>query len=229
MQNKDMSHFILRFKLTPPWTKDGMRPYFVILSAANYAEDIRDVKPPVDFPPSFFFLYFLLAIVALAAVIGLFYFLKTRFKKPRPMITPPPKPPHETAYERLQELKEQNLPSQGRFKEYYTILADIIRRYIEDRFGIRAPEMTTQEFLDSLRASEELTPEHKNLLKGFLNSCDMVKFAKYGPTFPETEESFQHASKFIDETKIMADLNCEPVSTSAHNESRATEGERRTI
>ena len=217
-----MSHFIPRFKLTPPGTKDGMCPYFAILPSTNYAEDIRDAKPPVDFPPSFFFIYFLLAVIALAALMGLVYFLKTRFKKSGTAVTPPPRPPHETAYERLQALKEQNLPSQGRFKEYYTILSDVIRRYIEDRFGIRAQEMTTQEFLDSLRTSEGLTPEHKNLLKGFLNSCDMVKFARYGPTLQETEEGFQHASKFIDETKIMTDLSCEPVSMSAHNTSRTT-------
>ena len=61
--------------------------------------------------------------------------------------------------------------------------------------------MTTQEFLGYLRNSRHLNSEHNDLLKEFLNSCDMVKFAKYGPSLKETEMSFDMAKKLINALK----------------------------
>ena len=66
---------------------------------------------------------------------------------------------------------------------------------------MKAPEMTTEEFLFSLKNSGGLSITHKNLLKEFLNLCDAVKFAKYGPTEKEISQSFDIAKAFIDETK----------------------------
>ena len=163
-------------------------------------DDIRDIKPPVDLPADFLFTTFW-EILFLAGIFILIRFFLRRLKQPRKKIVPA-KSPWEVALERLNSLRKQNLPQQGQVKEYYTQLSDIVRRYIEDRFRIRAPEMTTQEFLEYLKNSEDLTPEHKGFLKDFLNSCDMVKFAKYGPSLAETEESFRFALKLIEETKI---------------------------
>ena len=110
------------------------------------------------------------------------------------------KPSWVIADERLEELKNLNLPSSGKNKEYYTLLSDIVRRFIEARFSLRAPEMTTQEFLGYI-SSRHLNSEHNELLQGFLNSCDMVKFAKYGPSLKETATSFDMAKKLINALK----------------------------
>ena len=68
-------------------------------------------------------------------------------------------------------------------------------------FRLKAPEMPSEEFLNSLRDSTALTMAHKELLRGFMNACDLVKFAKYKPTGEETENVYVTAKNFIDETK----------------------------
>ncbi len=173
----------------------------LINSSMAYAQDdIRDIKPPVDLPPDYFLLYFILAVLLLGGIFVLVRVFLPRLKQPKRKSIPL-KSPWDVACERLKALQKQNLPQQGQIKEYYTQLSDIVRQYIEDRFRIRAPEMTTPEFLLYLRDSQALTTEHKGFLKDFLNSCDMVKFAKYGPSLQETDESFRLAVKLVDETK----------------------------
>lgn len=165
-----------------------------------WAEDLRDVKGPVAFPPNFW-----LFVLPLALVAGLLSYLLVRFliRRIRQRRSQPPrrKSAHEIAYERLQALKEQDLPSKGLIKEYFFQLSNIIRHYIEGRFGLKAPEMTTPEFLWSLKTTTELDPEHKGTLDEFLNFCDAVKFAKYGPTADEIEQGYSLVRKFVDETR----------------------------
>ncbi|MFC1480537.1 hypothetical protein ACFL5Y_03735 [Candidatus Omnitrophota bacterium] len=95
-----------------------------------------------------------------------------------------------------------DLPGQGRIKEYYVRLSDIVRHYLEDRFSFRAPEMTTEEFMERVKNSSEMLKKHKELLGDFLSHCDMVKFAKYGPTSLEMLDSFQSAERLVDQTRI---------------------------
>lgn len=164
------------------------------------AFDIRDIKPPVYFPGEYLFLMVIGIVIVLAGLVFLVIFLRKRLKKTKaPNLTP--KPAQQRALEALQALKAQDLPGQGRTKEYYFQLSDITRHYIENRFSIRAPEMTTEEFLFSLRDSSTLSAAQKNLLKEFLSLCDIVKFAKYGPSQKEIDESFNAAVKLVDETK----------------------------
>ena len=160
--------------------------------------DIRDIAPPVDFPSNNYPFYLLLIVLGSALLVSLINFFLKRFKKLKPQGI---KPAWVIADERLEALRNLNLPSNGKIKEYYTLLADIIRRFMEVRFSVRVPEMTTQEFLGYLRDSRHLNLEHNELLKEFLNSCDMVKFAKYGPSLKETETSFDMAKKLINALK----------------------------
>jgi hypothetical protein len=60
--------------------------------------------------------------------------------------------------------------------------------------------MTTEEFYQHLRRSSDLHPEQKESLKRFLESCDMVKFAKYVPDPSESKGSFDLAGAFVEET-----------------------------
>jgi hypothetical protein len=76
-----------------------------------------------------------------------------------------------------------------------------VRRYIEEVFQLKASEMTTEEFLSSAKDSSRLPPEHKALLKEFLEACDLVKFAKHTPRDAEVEQIFLNAKYFIEETK----------------------------
>ena len=90
----------------------------------------------------------------------------------------------------------------GLFKEFFTGVADITRHYMENRFNIRAPHMSTEEFLYYLGITGHLNETQKAALKDFLNSCDMVKFAKYAPTTNEALINFDLAKRLVDDTRV---------------------------
>jgi len=113
--------------------------------------------------------------------------------------------PHEVAYELLERLLKEDLISKGLVKEYYYRITNILRHYIEDRFGLLAPERTTDEFLIEMAHTNKLDDTHKELVREFLERCDMVKYAKYGPSVLEIKETYDAAKHFIEETKECAE------------------------
>ena len=99
-------------------------------------------------------------------------------------------PAHVLALEELAKLAAGQLVEAGRFHEFYFRLSDIVRRYLEGRFGIMAPEQTTEEFLREAGRNPVLSEVHKELLAGFLRAADMVKFARLQPSIGESEAAF---------------------------------------
>ena len=108
--------------------------------------------------------------------------------------------PHEWAFDQLRLLIDEKLVEQERVHEFYFRLSDVVRVYIELRFGLMAPERTTEEFLVEVHRSGALRADHKTLLGDFLQSCDRVKFARYEPTKSEIERAFDSAREFIEQT-----------------------------
>jgi hypothetical protein len=169
-----------------------------LLDKAGPNTMLRDIKGPVSLPWGIK-KYLVLVVLFLLTVLGILaaYFLKKN-KGEQVILN---KPAHKVAYEQLEALKAKNYIALNKIKEYYTEISDIIRHYLENRFKLRAPEMTTEEFLISARDSSGLISEHKNLLREFLLCCDLVKFAKYAPTPDEVNSIFDSAKHFIDQTK----------------------------
>jgi hypothetical protein len=163
--------------------------------------DIKDVKPPVNLPDLWWLLWLLLILIAIAACI---YFFLRRKKILQEFIKPqvPELPAWEKAYQQLEVLRRENLLDKGLFKEFLTRVADIARHYMENRFNIRAPHMTTEEFLYYLGITGHLNDTQKAALKEFLSSCDMVKFAKYAPTTTEALKNFDLAKRLVDDTRV---------------------------
>ncbi|MCD6115691.1 hypothetical protein J7K93_01640 [bacterium] len=168
--------------------------------------DIRDIKGPVEIYLTFWekirpFVFGIGLILFLAA--GYFmYRLKKEGKSLLPERKEPPRPPHEIALERLDELKESNLVADAKIKEFHIRLSDIIRRYISGRYYVPAPEMTTSEISNSFR-SGEIPSEQYDMLMSLLFQCDMVKFAKVIPVDSECIGALDTAYKFVNETKIV--------------------------
>jgi len=168
---------------------------------ANMMNDIRDVKPPVNLPDLGWLVLCLLVLIAVAA--GIYFLL--RYKKSlqvplKPQV--PELPSWEKAYQQLEALRRENLLDKGLFKEFFTRVADIVRHYMENRFNIHAPRMTTEEFLYYLGITGHLNEPQKIVLKEFLNSCDMVKFAKYASTTVEALKNFDLAKRLVDDTRV---------------------------
>jgi hypothetical protein len=164
-----------------------------VLPKDGKVTDIKEIKGPIYFSS---INYLLITVVAL--IIFVCVLIEVKYRRRKRIL--PPRPPYDVALEELGEARDL-LASSGDVKEYYQKVSDSIRKYIEDVFRLHAPEMTTVEFLNSLKESEGLAASHKDLLRDFLEACDMVKFAKYAPSRTETEDVFVTAKNFIEETK----------------------------
>ncbi len=166
------------------------------------ASDVRGIKPPVPLDKRYFKLYIIIAIVfgvLIVTAIVLHYVYHGKERKTESI--PVPLPAHQIAYNDLESLRAADLISKGQIKEYYYRLSNIVRYYIESRFKLMAPERTTEEFLIEMTVTGKLSGAHKELVGNFLEHCDMVKFAAYGPDSLEIEGSFNSAKKLVDETR----------------------------
>ena len=173
-----------------------------VLAGDEQDTDYRDIKGAVEIPVAGTALRYWLIIAAcmlIASAVVLLVFALARRRRRRTeaerLI-----PPHVRALAQLEALAGERLIEQGRFHEFYYRLSDIVRQYIEGRFGIMAPERTTEEFLREARYSEVLGEDWKDLLAGFLRAADMVKFARHEPTADESEAAFAAARGFIEQT-----------------------------
>ena len=109
-------------------------------------------------------------------------------------------PPYDLAVMRLNELQAKKLPQSGRDKEYYTELTDILRQYLEGRFGINAMEMSSTQIIYTMRHNAETKPGSE-LMKQVLEIADFVKFAKVRPLPDDNVKSFNSALKFVEDSK----------------------------
>ena len=169
-----------------------------LLEKEPNAADIRDIKAPepipVDWRP-----YWLLGGGLLAVVLIAFVLYRTLNRPTRSAAAAPPRPPHVIATAELDRLRARRLIEQGAFKEYYSELSDVVRRYLEGRFKLRAPEMTTEEFLVAAARDGRLAPAHRRLLDEFMTESDLVKFARHLPTIADSERAWTAARRFVDE------------------------------
>jgi hypothetical protein len=152
----------------------------------------------VEIPSPLDWLWWLLAAFA-AAALAWYLWRKFRLRKPAAK-TVAVIPPHRKAKDRLRGAA-QLMSDPYRF---CSLVSDVLRGYVEERFDLRAPERTTEEFMEELRSSPKLHGDHKSLLEDFLSRCDLVKFARFEPTLPELEALLGSALRFVDETSPAA-------------------------
>jgi hypothetical protein len=140
----------------------------------------------------------LAGFVAIAALIT---FIVLRFSKKKEQVIieiPKPKiPPHIIAIERLEKLKEKQLWQEGKTKAYYIELTEVLRWFIEQRFGVYALEQTTDEIMTSLRRLPNIKEEDKESVYRLLFLADLVKFAKEKPVGSENEQYFEMTKSFV--------------------------------
>ncbi|MDD4816970.1 MAG: hypothetical protein PHI85_03255 [Victivallaceae bacterium] len=80
-------------------------------------------------------------------------------------------------------------------------LSDILRRYIERRFSLPSTTTTTPEFMVELRRTAlPLTAAQRSGLAAFLETADMVKFAKREPDETTLDGAISQAEQFVRET-----------------------------
>ena len=105
--------------------------------------------------------------------------------------------PTEVAIRKLDKLAALDLPGQGEHERFYVALTSIVRQFVEDRYGVEAPEETTEEFLREIAEKDTFGDRTEKMLKEFLVSADLVKFAKALPTREECDGAMRSARGFV--------------------------------
>lgn len=176
---------------------------------------IKDFKPVAEAPfklldwvPDFISDYWWAWLAGLLLLaFGIYAYFKW-YKKGINPLKPVKKrlPPYEEAMQALSNLMSRNLWQNGQEKEYYTTLTDILRVYIDRRFGINAVEMTSTQIMDKIRQNEDAHIA-KEQLNNVLEIADFVKFANMHTLADDNEIAFQRAVNFVEQTKPLPQPN----------------------
>ncbi len=199
----------------PPFTVidalDTLQSNALVLKVVTFPEidpengfyDIKTVLKP-DFVFSDYYIYVWIVLLSLFLFCMSMYIIQKR-KKKEPVFgfikNKPKLPPHVEAISKLDKIKQEKLWQQGRNKEYYTQITEVLRIYLMDRFGIYALEMTSDEILEEIQRLQEVHSTSETL-KQILELADLVKFAKYTPLPNDNEMTLLNAYLFINQTKI---------------------------
>lgn len=167
--------------------------------------DIRDISPPLSLGPDRVFQLTPLGLALIFAALAAGIYLVLQKNKKGGIVAPVVLPPDQVALQELAELERDNLLDRGEVLVFHERISGILRRYIENRFGLKAPERTTEEFLTELSRSRStagaLLGSHKAVLADFLSQCDLVKFARYEPDRAASEKTVDICREFVEKTK----------------------------
>ena len=171
-----------RYRLAPFAVQSGNGSFatspvlFDSPAAREAATGEIEVDPTRDLPPFSWKLVGICAaaLAGLLLVLALLYFI---FRKIRLAVRVHRMSPLERALYELDKLLKKGLPGRGFYKDFYVELTMVVRRYIERRYGVRAPNLTTDEFLRAAGADPAFPQTSVAELKAFLESADLVKFA----------------------------------------------------
>jgi hypothetical protein len=171
-----------------------------LLTNANDSTDIRPLKGPYEFKRSYLAYYIWGGIALVVLAIALYLWRRWRRKK---TIEEPVdlRPAWEIAFEKLAVLREKKLVEEGKHKEFYLELTEIIREYLGRMYDLTALDMTTTEFLELL--SELTLPDglYDRTAK-FLHHADLVKFAKYVPDAVRSQQEYQVAHEIVETVRV---------------------------
>jgi hypothetical protein len=117
---------------------------------------------------------------------------------------------YDEAVSALRALESRGAPDAESADAWFVELSAIARRYLEQRYEIRAPELTTEEFLQVATSRPELSEQHRGLLSSFLERCDRVKFAGYRPDAEESLATLAAARGFVEDTRLQLAERGEP-------------------
>jgi hypothetical protein len=175
-------------------------------SATSAADSLRDIRPPIDIPNGWEWVWWTLAVLVPVALAYLMWRYWQKRKEQLAFV--PPVPAHVRARQKLEEA----LALLAQPKPFCTMVSDTVRFYLEERFNFHAPERTTEEFLYELQNTNLLLPDQKTSLGEFLTGCDLVKFARYEPGEPELRDLHASAMRLVDETEpvVLPENQMEP-------------------
>ncbi len=188
-----------------------IEPQPALKSTDSIAPDVPPLGPYynssieklTDKIPDFLWRYWWIIFIGILILAALtVYIIKHRgkvgtqfFKRTKPEL-----PPYERALRNLKILRDAGLWENGQEKEYFSRLTEILREYLQGRFGINAMEMTSSEIVKAVSDIHEAR-KSRQYMDRVMEIADFVKFAKMRPLPDDNISAFENALKFIEETK----------------------------
>jgi hypothetical protein len=197
------------------------QPLFTLYKIKDINEDLYNT--PFNFAEFWFYFkkylkeyWWIFVLVVIASVLFLYFLLfYKKDKKPIFFKVKPKLPAHIIALGKLEKIRKEKIWSRGMVKEYHSELTDVIREYIENRFGVFAVEMTTSEILSSFDQSSFIDNSDYMKLQRILELADAVKFAKYQALQNENDLSIRYSVEFVESTKEIIEENSDIKQTEA--------------
>ena len=189
-----------------------------IMPVDTAQKTIYDIKQPMKTPlvVEEFGGYVVWGVVALLALVSAIYLIVNRTRKAKAEEVEESRPkeaPHIVAIRKLEMLSTQKLWQNGQYKSYYTRLTDILRDYLDGRYGVGAMEMTSDEIIAAIKGLE-ITKKQVATLGELLKEADLVKFAKHTPDAESNEAAYYTVYYFVEETKEVAEQTKAEVANS---------------
>ncbi len=173
--------------------------------------DIHDIKPPERPAPRPAWIYFALMAGAVLCLAALVILMRRRSRRnpsgpSRPLLSPARR-----ALQALEDLREV-----ARFdgRTFYFRLSAIVREYLRGRFGMDAPEMTTEELLPRIRELN-LPADLQGDLRALLRNAEPIKFGGAAAVQRQMETDLAFAVAFIHDTDPAGDADGEKTGREA--------------
>ena len=142
--------------------------------------------------------------VLMLVLLAIVYYLYLRLRDNKPIISHirivKRLLPHQKAMKEIEQIKADKMVTSENSKEYYTKLTDTLRKYIEERYGFSAMEMTSSEIIERLMSTQD--QKVLDELRQLFTTADLVKFAKYSTLINENDANLVNAIEFINQTKL---------------------------
>jgi hypothetical protein len=178
---------------------DSLRTFVTtVLTDSLAAAGLRDLKGQAEVRMPLWPWW--VAAGVLAVAIAAFLWWRRRRRGAAPVVPlVPQRPAHEVALEALRRLETRRLPLDGKFQEHWVALSEIVRRYLEDGFGVAALEETTEEILFDLER-HGFDRTHVLQFRALSDAGDLIKFAKREPTIEECVQALERTREFVQST-----------------------------
>lgn len=169
--------------------------------------------------------------VLMLVLLAICYYLYLRMRDNKPIITHirivKKLLPHQKAMQQIEQIKAEKMVTAEDSKEYYTRLTDTIRKYIEERYGFSAMEMTSSEIIAKLMETQDEGALSE--LRHLFLTADLVKFAKYSTLINENDMNLVNAIDFINQTKLENEPVEETVKPQLSEEDQRSQKARRLL
>ena len=171
-----------------------------VLAGAGETPGLQEVAEPMPVPPRLGRLLLFAALALFAGGAAAVSVVLMRRRAARAAARTALVSPHEAALRGLRELASGDLLRRD-LAAFHTAVAAIVRRYLEQRFGVRAPERTTEELMFILAGGSWLDDPQRRALHAFLAQCDQVKFARARPTELASQGLLDTATDLVQVTR----------------------------